>query len=326
MVTNEDRMQYCKLGRSQLQVSSIIMGTFQAGKDKWIGIDDAQSEAAIHAALDSGVTTYDTAEAYGNGHAERILGKALAHVRQQVVLATKVSPSRLGFDQVLNACHNSMKRLQTDYIDLYQIHWPSASFGGRAVPIEETMSAMNKLKQQGKIRAIGVSNFNRSQLEEALEFGSVVSLQPPYSLFWRQIESEIMPYCISNDIGVLAYSPMAQGLLTGRFGPNHKFEDGDHRSKNKLFQPDFALKVRQALDRLQPVASDLGLTLAQLSLAWVISHPGTCAIAGARNAEQAMMNARAGDVCLSPEILSRMAEIGRIVTDHLDEDPVMWLT
>jgi aryl-alcohol dehydrogenase-like predicted oxidoreductase len=319
-------MQYRRLGRSQLKVSSIIMGTFQAGKTKWVGIEDAQSRAAIRAAYDAGVTTFDTAEAYGKGHAESILGETLADVRHAVVLATKVSPNRLGFDQVLNACHNSLKRLHTDYIDLYQIHWPSASFGGRAVPIHETMAAMNKLKQQGKIRAIGVSNFSRSQLEDALEFGAVDSLQPPYSLFWRQIEPEIMPSCTDNDVTVLAYSPMAQGLLTGKFGPDHKFEAGDHRSSNKLFQPDIAPRVHRALGRLEPVAADLGLTLAQLSLAWVISHSGTCAIAGARNADQAVMNARAGDISLSVNTITGIEEIGRIVTDHLEDDPVMWLT
>lgn len=325
MVINEDPMQYRTLGQSELLVSSIIMGTFQTGKAKWVGIDDDRSSAAIRAALDAGITTYDSAEAYGSGHAERILGAALTGVRQHVVLATKVSPNRLGYDQVLNACHSSLKRLHTDYIDLYQIHWPSASFGGKAVPIEETMTAMMKLKEQGKIRAIGVSNFSRTQLAEALEFGPVASLQPPYSLFWRHIENEIMPYCIDHDIGILAYSPMAQGMLTGKFSPDHQFEDGDHRSKNKLFQPGIALKARQALDRLQPLAADLGLTLGQLALAWVVSHPGTCAIAGARDARQAAANARAADVRLSPDTLSAMAEIGRIVTDHLDDDPVMWL-
>ena len=146
------------------------MGTFQAGNDKWAGIDDTMTAGAIRAAFDAGITTFDSAEAYGKGHSERILGAALGEVRNQVVLATKVSPNRLGFDQVLNACHTSLKNLGTDYIDLYQIHWPSGSFGGKIVPIEETMAAMIKLKDQGKIRAIGVSNFSRDQVEEAAKF------------------------------------------------------------------------------------------------------------------------------------------------------------
>jgi len=302
------------------------MGTFQAGKDKWAVIDDALSTAAIRAAFDAGVTTFDSAEAYGKGHAERILGGALGEVRNQVVLATKVSPNRLGFGQVLNACHTSFKNLRTDYIDLYQIHWPSGSFGGKIVPLEETMTAMIKLKDQGKIRAIGVSNFSRDQLKEALKFGRVDSFQPPFSLFWRHVEHTAMAYCIDNRISVLAYSPMAQGLLTGKFGPDHVFEKGDHRSKNKLYQPENYQRVQQALAGLRPIADQLGLKLGQLALAWVTSHPGVCAIAGARSAEQAILNARAAEVSLSPGTLAQIDQIGRLVTDFLEANPVMWVS
>ena len=318
-------MQYQSLGKSALKISTIIMGTFQAGKSKWAGIDDTQSTRAIRAAFDAGITTFDSAEAYGKGHAERILGAALRDVRDRVVLATKVSPNRLGYDQVLNACHASLRKLQTDYIDLYQIHWPSGSFGGKVVPVEETMAAMNKLKEQGKIRAIGVSNFSRAQVAEAAKFGPVDSLQPPFSLFWRHVEKDAMTYCRDNNISILAYSPMAQGLLTGRFGPDHKFEKGDHRSRNKLFQPENYQRVQQALARLKPIATAQGVNPGQLALAWVIAHPGTCAIAGARNAEQATLNARAADISLSASTLTQMDEIGRLVTDYLDENPVMWL-
>jgi myo-inositol catabolism protein IolS len=318
-------MRYHSLGKSALKISTIIMGTFQAGKSKWAGIDDTQSTRAIRAAFDAGITTFDSAEAYGKGHAERILGAALCDVRDRVVLATKVSPNRLGYDQVLNACHASLRKLQTDYIDLYQIHWPSGSFGGKVVPVEETMAAMNKLKEQGKIRAIGVSNFSRAQVAEAAKFGPVDSLQPPFSLFWRHVEKDAMTYCRDNNISILAYSPMAQGLLTGRFGPDHKFEKGDHRSKNKLFQPENYQRVQQALARLKPIATAQGVNPGQLALAWVIAHPGTCAIAGARNAEQAALNARAADISLSASTLTQMDEIGRLVTDYLDENPVMWL-
>ena len=320
----ENRMRYHYLGNSGLKISPIIMGTFQAGKEKWVGIDDSQTCQAIRAAFDVGVTTFDSAEAYGKGHSERILGAALSDVRDQVILATKVSPNRLGYDQVLNACHGSLNRLQTDYIDLYQIHWPSGSFGGRVVPIEETMAAMVKLKEQGKIRAIGVSNFSQTQVEEASRFGPVDSLQPPYSLFWRHVEKDAMSFCIDHNISILAYSPMAQGLLTGKFGPNHEFQKGDHRSKNKLFQPDNYKRVQQALDELRPIADELGIKLGQLALAWVISHPGVCAIAGARNADQATVNAQAAEISLSASTLIQMDEIGRQVTEHLKQDPVMW--
>jgi myo-inositol catabolism protein IolS len=312
------------LGNSELKLSPVIMGTWQAGKDMWIGIDDSQTTDAIRAAFEAGITTFDTAEAYGKGHSERILGAALADVRDRVVLATKVFANHLKFDQVIAACHRSLKNLKTEYIDLYQIHWPSGSFGTKHVPLEETMEAMNKLKEQGKIRAIGVSNFSRHQLEEAVKYGPVESLQPPYSLFWRQVEKDVMPYCIDKNISILAYSPMAQGLLTGKFGPDHEFQKGDIRSKNKLFQPDQYQRVQQALGRLRPIADELKMSLGQLALAWVISHPGACAIAGARNKKQAIENARAAGMLLSPGELARIDEIGRLVTDYSDENPVMW--
>jgi aryl-alcohol dehydrogenase-like predicted oxidoreductase len=317
-------MRYRTLGKSELKISTIIMGTFQAGRQKWTGIDDAQSTGAIRAAFDAGINTFDSAEAYGKGHAERILGAALCDVRNKVVLATKVSPNRLGYDQVFNACHGSLKRLRTDYIDLYQIHWPSGSFGGKVVPVEETMAAMIRLKEQGKIRAIGVSNFSQRQVEEAAGFGPVDSVQPAFSLFWRHAADDSMAYCNDHGISILAYSPMAQGFLTGKFGPDHEFMKGDHRSKNKLFQPENYVRVQKALARLQPLATDMRVSLAELALAWVISHPGTCAIAGARNADQATLNARAAEVSLSAGTLAQVDEIGRLVTDFLNEDPVMW--
>jgi len=317
-------MQLRTLGMSDLKISPILMGTWQAGKEMWAGIDDAQSTRAIRAAVEAGVTTFDTAAAYGRGHSERILGAALAEVRGKVILATKVFANRLKFNQVIDSCHQSLKNLNTDYIDLYQIHWPAGSFGTRSVPIEETLAAMNELQGKGKIRAIGVSNFSCAQLEEAARYARIDSLQSPYSLFWRHIERDAMSYCRENDISMLAYSPMAQGLLTGKFAQGHEFEKGDHRAKNRLFEPENFQRVRQALDSLRPIAEKNAASLAQLALAWVISHTGTCAIAGARNADQVVQNARAAEIVLSDNDLARMDEIGRHVTDYLDENPVMW--
>jgi aryl-alcohol dehydrogenase-like predicted oxidoreductase len=248
----------------------------------------------------------------------------LADVRSQVVYATKVFSNQLKYDQVIEACHRSLKNLKTDYLDLYQIHWPAGSWGSDIVPIEETMRAMNHLKEQGKIRAIGVSNFSKTQLEEAAGCGRIDSLQPPYSLFWRHLEKDAMPYCVENNITILAYSPLAQGLLTGKFGPEHKFAKGDHRSKNRLFEPENYQRVQQALATLRPVADRLGVTLAQLALAWLISQPNTCAIAGARNAEQALDNAKAAEILLSAADLEEIGEIGSTVADHFDDNPVMW--
>ncbi len=290
----------------------------------WVGIEDAETIKAIRAAFDAGITTVDTAEVYGNGHSEQVVAQALSDIRDQVTYASKVFANHLKYDQVMEACEGSLKNLKTDYIDLYQIHWPSGSFKSEVVPIEETMSALNKLKEQGKIRAIGVSNFSRAQLEEASQYGRIDSLQPPYSLFWRQIEKQTQPYCVENNISILAYSPLAQGLLTGKFGRGHKFEEGDNRTDNKLFKGENYERVQQALDKLRPIAERHQCNLAQLSLAWLIAQPQANAIAGARNAEQAVSNAKAAEVELSADELKEIDAIGRLVTDNLDNNPVMW--
>jgi aryl-alcohol dehydrogenase-like predicted oxidoreductase len=317
-------MRLKPLGTTDIHISPILMGTWQAGKTMWTGIDDKESRLAIRAAFDAGITTFDTAEVYGNGHSERILGQALTGLRDRAVIATKVFSNHLKYDQVISACERSLKNLNTDYIDLYQIHWPPGSFGHSRTPLEETLRAFNTLEQQGKIRAIGVSNFDAAQIERASEYAQIVSLQPPYSLFWRPAEKEALPYCHRNNISVLAYSPMAQGLLTGKFGPSHQFQKGDHRSANRLFQKDHYGRVQSALDQLRPLAETHDITLGQLALAWVIAQPNTFAIAGARNATQAAENAAAGQVTLSSSDLEALDRIGRTVTDSLGDDPVMW--
>ncbi len=241
-----------------------------------------------------------------------------------MVYATKVFANHLQYDQVIEACDRSLKNLKTDYIDLYQIHWPSGAFNSKIVPTEETMSALIELKQQGKIRAIGVSNFSRAQLEEIAQYGRIDSLQPPYSLFWRQVEADAMPYCIKNNISILAYSPLAQGLLTGKFEPGHQFDPADNRAKNKLFQGENYERAQQALEKLRPIASRHHTSLGNLALAWLIAQPQTQAIVGARNTQQAAANALAADIQLSADELREIDAIGRIVTDHLDDNPVMW--
>lgn len=317
-------MQLRNLGSSDINISPILMGTWQAGRDMWTDIDDTETTRAIRAAIDAGINTIDTAAVYGKGHSEKVVGQAVGESRQQVVLATKVFANELQYDQVIAACERSLANLKTDYIDLYQIHWPSGSFGSPVVPIEETMRALNDLKDQGKIRAVGVSNFSRSQLEEAMAYGDIVSLQPPYSLFWRHVEADAMPLCAAKGLSILAYSPMAQGILTGKFGPDHQFKRGDHRRANRLFQEPVFSKVQKALEALTPIADHQQITLGQLALAWVIAQPGACAIAGARNETQARENARAADVTLTPEDLAAIDRISRQVTDHLDDDPVLW--
>lgn len=313
------------LGNSGVKITPIIMGTWQAGKKMWVGIQDRDTIQAIRAGFEAGITTVDTAEVYGDGYSEQIVAKALSDVRDRAVYASKVFPNHLKYEQVIEACDLSLKNLNTDYIDLYQIHWPSGSFNSKVVPIFETMNAMNRLKEQGKIRAIGVSNFNQKQLAEASKYGDIESLQPPYSLFWRQVEKEAMPYCVEKKISILAYSSLAQGILTGKFGRDHKFAEGDHRAKNKLFaNKENYDRVQDALEKLRPIAERNQCSMAQLAIAWLIAQPQTSAIVGARNMEQARGNAKAAEVKLSAEDMKEIDAIGRTVTDHLDDNPVQW--
>ncbi|MEE3719487.1 aldo/keto reductase [Tumidithrix elongata RA019] len=312
------------LGNSELLISPIVMGTWQAGKKMWVGIEDSETVKAIRSGFEAGITTVDTAEVYGDGHSEQIVAEALADVRDRVVYATKVFANHLKYDLVLEACERSLKNLKTDYIDLYQIHWPSGTWKSEIVPIEETMSALNKLKQDGKIRAIGVSNFSRAQLEEASQYGRIDSIQPPYSLFWRQVEKDLTPYCVEQNISILAYSSLAQGLLTGKFKADHQFAEGDHRAANKLFKGENLSRATQALEQLKPIADRHQTTLGNLALAWLIAQPQTNAIVGARDAAQAIQNAKAAKIALSAEELQAIDAIGRTVTDRLDDNPVMW--
>ena len=317
-------MQKRYLGQTNIEITPLLVGTWQAGKKMWAGIEDKESIRAIRAAFEAGITTIDTAEIYGEGHSESIVAQALADVREQVIYATKVFANHLKYEEVIAACDHSLKNLQTDYIDLYQIHWPSGSWNTEIVPISETMAALNYLKAQGKIRAIGVSNFSRSQLEEARQYGRIESIQPPYSLFWRSVEKEIMPYCIENNISILAYSPLAQGLLTGKFRNGYQLAAEDHRIKNKLFHGENFQRVQAALNQLEPIANRYHCSLAQLSLAWLIKQPQTNAIAGVRNAAQAVNNAQAMTINLTPEDLKLIDNIGKQVTDFLDDNLVLW--
>jgi aryl-alcohol dehydrogenase-like predicted oxidoreductase len=317
-------MECLPLGKSQIVITPILMGTWQAGKSQWGGIRDSETTQAIRTAFDLGITTFDTAPLYGRGHSERILAKALSDVRHQVIYATKIPPSHLRYKKVFEACHQSLRNLDTDHIDLYQIHWPAGSFGSKAVPIEETMEALAALRKEGKIRAVGVSNFSKKQLKSANLCTPIDSIQSPYSLFWRHAEQEIIPYSRKKGITVLAYAPMAQGLLTGKFGHGHRFPKGDHRSTNRLFQTENLARALGALEQLRAIADSLMVTLGQLALAWVLAQRGTCAIAGARNTGQVRQNAKATQVVLTKKIISEMDRISRSVTDHIDDNPVMW--
>ena len=240
------------------------------------------------------------------------------------MIATKVFSDKLRYDALMKSFHESLENLRTDYIDLFQIHYPSGAWGSEIVPIEETMGALVELKNAGKIRAIGVSNFSLAELKKAREYGDIESVQPPYSLFWRQAGDELTPYCAQHNISILAYSPLAQGLLTGKFTREKHFPEGEFRTQHKLCEPEHYERVQVALDQLRPIATRNNMTLGQLALTWLVAQPNTFAIAGARTAEQVEGNAKVLHMSLSQDELDVIEKIGRSVTKHLDADPLMW--
>jgi myo-inositol catabolism protein IolS len=318
-------MRYEIIGTSNLKFSKIILGTWQAGKEMWADIDDKDSIAAIRGALDVGITSIDTAMVYGNGHSEQIIATALKGVpRTSYQIATKVFSNKLKFKHVLEECNKSLKNLQTDVIDLYQIHWPSGSFSSEIVPIHETMEAMNKLKVEGKIRHIGVSNFSKQQLQEALQYGEIVSNQPPYSLLWRYYDKQTNTFCRENGISILAYSPLAQGILTGKFKSGHVFAPGDHRATNKLLSPEIFDKVEIVLAGLQKFADKYKTTIGNVALNWLISQQNSFAIVGMRNVEQVHDTAKCCDFTLTDTELKELDTLSETVTKHMHQNEVQW--
>ena len=314
-------MQKRTLGRSGLDITVLTMGCWQAGKAQWSNVTDESSIAALRAAYESGINFFDTAEVYGSGHSEKIVGQALKDVRDEVLIATKVGAGNMARDKVFAACEGSLQRLETDRIDLYQIHWPAGTWNSPIVPLEETMGALLELKEQGKIRALGVSNFSGELIEEALKIGRIDSLQPPYSLFFRHYEFDgTFKTCQKHDIGIISYSSIAQGLLTGKFNQDNKPGQGDNRAGDILFQEGHYERALAAVEQLKPIAEKYGATTGQLAIAWVLAQPGlTSAIVGARTPEQVRDNAKAAALQISAEDVAEIDRIGRTVTDNLPE-------
>lgn len=283
-------MNRIRLGRSQLEVSPICFGCWQMGQTFWGPQPKDVLTAAVHTALDCGINFFDTADAYGDGEAERILGAALRDApRDKVVVATKVfhhfypdgrRHPDLSRQYVLEACDASLKRLGLDYIDLYQAHaWDAYT------PIEETLEAFETLLRAGKVRACGVSNFSAEQLRIASSQGPVDTIQPYYNLMEPRGEEDLLPLCRERDIGVLVYSPLLRGLLTGKFTGEEQFND--LRRDHPLFQGEAFRKAAAKVAALRPVAERHGASIAQLVLAATLAHPAIhCAIVGIKTPEQ----------------------------------------
>ena len=306
-------MEYRKMGKSEIKLSEISLGCWVMGGDYWGGAQDQESIDAIHEAIDSGVNFIDTAELYGWGKSEEIVGKALKGKRYGVRIASKVWKTNMRKADVIKAFEASLKRLQTDYMDIYFIHYPNDE-----IPLEETMEAMLLLKKQGKILEIGVSNFNKEQMKEALKLGRFEVMQPCYSLLWRFVEKDVLPFCVENEIGVVAYSPLAQGILTGKFNKDWTFKEGDGRKNVPLFANERFVDCLEVAEKLKPFAQKYNKTQGQIAINWVTSQPGiTSAIVGARNIAQMKENSGASGFRLDRDELKAMDEFGREVTDKL---------
>lgn len=313
-------MEFRKVGESDLELSVITFGAWAAGGWMWGGTEKSESIKAIRASYDEGVTSIDTAPIYGQGFSEEIVGEAIRDIpRDKVQILTKygmrwdLKKGDFGFksennqgeaidvykyagkESIIKECEDSLQRLGTDYIDLYQIHWPDVT-----TPISETMEAVQRLIEQGKVRYAGVCNYDEMQMAEAMQTLDLVSNQVPYSMVNRGIEEVVIPFALANKKGIIAYSPLERGLLTGKIKPGHVFAEGDHRAGLNYYQAENINAVNTFLEKIKPIADGKGVSLGQLVLRWTVDKPGiTIALAGARNAEQAVQNAKAVNVKLS---------------------------
>ena len=283
-------MKVRQFGRTDDKVSELILGSWVFGGRNFgpEAVDDSESVATIHAALDAGITMIDTAEIYGSGRSEEVVGEAIKGRRDKVQLATKAWRNHLTREGIEEGLAGSLKRLGTDYVDLYIVHWPEAG-----IPIEETMTKLAECREDGRVHHIGVSNFPAALMEQALAVTRFESLQPPYSLYWRYVERAEIPFCVANGISVTPYSPIAQGLLTGKFRRDHKFGPGDIRANSFLFKGDTFQMACDGVEKLEAMAAEIGCPVVHLALAWLLAQPGvTAPIVGARRPLAARRAAR----------------------------------
>ena len=322
-------MKYRKLGKTGIEVSEFALGCWPfEGGDVWGDQRDEDSIAAVHAALDNGVNFFDTAESYGKGRSERVLGQALAGRRAEVVIATKVAETHLAPNQVRASCEGSLSRLNTDYVDLYLIHWPNQD-----VPLADTVEALTRLVEEGKVREIGVCNFAVQDLSEILELASIRVDQLPYNLVWRPIEEEILPLCRENDVGLMVYCPLAQGLLTGRYSTPDEVPNGvalsrlfsGDRPQSMHGGPGMESELFEALGTICRIAEEFGHSPAAVSLAWLRQEPAvTSLLIGARNETEVGLNLPAFELDLPKDVAAALARATDGIKSRVGLNPDLW--
>jgi myo-inositol catabolism protein IolS len=303
------------LGKTDLKVSSITFGCWELGGGPWEFTSDDNNVKVLQAAFNMGITTFDTAEGYGNGHSEEVVGAALEGRRKEVVITTKVSRGNLAPEDVRRSAEASLKRLKTDYVDIYYIHWPSFD-----IPVETTLSEFNKLKEEGLIRAIGVSNFSLDQLKEAAGYAQIDIIQPEYSLLHRSIEADLLPYCEQQNIGIMSYSSIAKGILTGAFHlGGKKLEENDFRSTRRLFSPEHLQKETELIMLLKEIADSKNKSISQIAISWLLHQNAlTTAIVGSQSIKHMKENVEAVDILLTSEELNALDTVSRKVIAEID--------
>jgi aryl-alcohol dehydrogenase-like predicted oxidoreductase len=322
-------MELRQLKDSPVKVTPLAFGAWAIGGWLWGGAEEKDSLRAIRASYDAGITSIDTAPVYGFGKSEELVGKAMQGVpRDRYQILTKYGmnwttqegefyfdtfdnngkPLKVyrfsGAKRIMQDCEDSLKRLKSDYIDLYQIHWADST-----TPISETMGAVSKLIEQGKVRAAGVCNYSAQQVEEALKTVNIVSNQIPYSMVHRGIEKEEVPQALKRGIGILPYSPLQRGILTGKIKPDHKFNDGDSRANHRFYKPENIRRINGLLDTIKPIADDHNVSLSQLVINWTAHRPAmACVLVGARDENQVKDNAKALSFKLTADEMAKITQ------------------
>ncbi len=313
-------MEQRQFGNTDLTASAVGFGTWEMSTTMYGHIDVGEAARAVNAAIDRGITLFDTAEVYGPYHSEELLADALGARRNEIVLVTKVGfqyddrPAVVGInaarEHIIERTEGCLRRLKTDVIDLMLIHWPDHD-----TPIEETMEGLERLKQDGKIRHYGVSNFNIDMMQECEQYGHIAANQVGYHMFDRRMEHRVLPWCLANGVGYMAYGSLGFGLLTGAFTPDTQFDEGDWRRNGTafelpLFERDQFLKEIEVTRRLGELADGYGKSVAQLAIAWVLDHPAvSCALVGMRNEQELEENVAATDWKLTDEIRNGINQI-----------------
>ncbi|HUW61852.1 MAG TPA: aldo/keto reductase [Candidatus Bathyarchaeia archaeon] len=322
-------MEYRKLGTSKLNVSVISFGAWQIGDPAyWTSDTESDQERTVFSALDAGINLIDTAEMYGAGESESALGRVLGPRRDSVVIASKVLPENCAPEKLRRACESSLERLRTDRIDLYQIHWPF-----RDVPFEAAYDELVRLRQEGKIREVGVSNFGPLDLTAWFDAGECVSNQLAYNLAFRAAEDAIVPWCTAHGVGVLVYTPLLQGILSGRWKSVEDIPQMRRRTRHFASSrpgvmhdgPGHEPLLLELLEELERLAGELGQAPATLALSWLLGRPGvTSVIVGARNVAQLQRNLESVDAVLPDWAAERLEAIGAPLKEAMGPNPDMW--